>query len=208
MRAFQTWYSPTSGEYGELLLNFQSQIEPRLLKLDALRSRIDQYQKSPPQNRSGRQKYKTLRTLRKKWHRELRRHRGWMESAHYCAANFILKKFDLVIQPWLHCAQIVQKSKRNIGTKSERNMLTMNHYKYRERLQSASAKYPGRHVIVTENPERRKRAPIVVFWYADLGASKVFHCPCCSISVERDMAGARNNFFGAAIGVGWDGQCV
>ena len=116
-----------------------------------------------------------------------------------------------MIQPWLHCAQIVQKSNRNIGTKSVRNMLTMSHYKYRERLQSASAKYPGRHVIVTEEPGTSKTCTNCGFWYADLGASKVFQCPCCSISVERDMAGARNNFFaayGTAIGVGWDGQCV
>jgi hypothetical protein len=41
-----------------------------------------------------------------------------------------------------------------------------------------------------------------------LSNDKTFVCPKCHLSVDRDIAGARNNFFAAygnAVGIGWDG---
>ena len=43
---FQKWYSPTSGEHGELLEGFREQLEERVLKLDALQSRVDRKQQA------------------------------------------------------------------------------------------------------------------------------------------------------------------
>lgn len=44
---------------------------------------------------------------------------------------------------------------------------------------------------------------------SDLGAAKTYKCDVCAIEVDRDVAGARNNFFAAygdAVGIGWDGR--
>ena len=76
--------------------------------------------------------------LKKKLTRDCRRHSGWVESAHYDAANFLLSKYDVVMQPWLHRAKLVPKSNRNIGSKTVRNTLTMSHHKYRQRLEWAA----------------------------------------------------------------------
>ena len=118
-----------------------------------------------------------------------------MESAHYDAANFVLSQYDVVIQPWLHCAELVPKSKRNIGSKTVRTMLTMSHYKYRQRLGWAATRYPGRHVLVTEEPGTSKTCTNCGHWNANLGAADVYSCSNCGICVERDVAGAKNNFF-------------
>ena len=214
VRAFQTWYSPTTGTFGELLNDFQTQIEPRLLALDSLRSRIDtryhgRVLKSPPQNRSRRQWLRTTRTLQRKWYRDLRRHHGWLESAHYDAANFMLKHNDIIVQPWLHCARLVQRSSRDISSTTVRTMLTMSHYKYRQRLQWAATRYAGRHVFITEEPGTSKTCVNCGYWHNTLGCNKVFECPSCGISILRDINGAIGNLFAAygdAVGIGWDGQ--
>ena len=225
VRGFQTWYSPTTGAYGELLEGFQQQIEGRLQKLDRLTSRVaKRYErraaarngkvcnalKAPPDDcsRTRRQRYRTTRALARKLSRDRQRHVGWVQSAHYFAANSQLRENDLIIQPWLHCAALVPKSSRVLGCKTVRNMLTMSHFKYRERLQWAATRYAGRHVLVTEEPGTSKTCTNCGHWKADLGAAKTYKCTNCSIEVDRDVAGARNNFFAAygdAVGIGWDG---
>jgi len=225
VRGFQTWYSPTSGEYGELLEGFQEQIEVRLQKLDRLTSRVARrYErkaakkngkvcnvlKPPPDgcNRTRRQRYRTTRALAQKLSRDRQRHVGWVQSAHYFAANSQLRNHDLIIQPWLHCAALVPKSSRVLGCKTVRTMLTMSHFKYRERLQCAATRYAGRHVLITEEPGTSKTCTNCGHWKADLGAAKTYKCNNCSIEVDRDVAGARNNFFAAygdAVRIGWDG---
>ena len=88
-------------------------------------------------------------------------------------------------------------------------MLTMSHYMYRQRLQWASSRYAGRHVFETEEPGTSKTCTSCGFWHANLQLNdKTFVCPKCHLSVDRDIAGARNNFFAAygnAVGIGWDG---
>jgi hypothetical protein len=41
VKAFQTWYSPTTGKYGELLRDTGPEIKQRCVELDAFQSRID-----------------------------------------------------------------------------------------------------------------------------------------------------------------------
>jgi transposase len=221
VRVFQTWYAPTSGAHGELNAGFQQQIEPRIHALDALQSRVDRRYdtvfegkrvvsktlKAPPRNRTKKQYHATTRALKRKLARDRRRHVGWVESAHYEAANFVLKDHDVVIQPWLHSARLTQKSERVIRSKVARSMLTMSHYKYRQRLQWASTRYAGRHVLVTEEPGTSKTCTLCGHWHAGLGSSETFECPKCDLRIGRDLNGAIGNFYaayGEAVGIGWD----
>lgn len=215
---FQKWYSPTSGEHGELLKGFREQLEERVLKLDALQSRIDRKRQARKrgerptgcaQNRSRRQRYNTDRRRSRKLARDRRRQCGWTEAAHYEAANFILSRHDVIIQPKLHVAPLTLRSGRNLKSTTARAMLTMSHYMYRQRLLWASSRYAGRHVFETEEPGTSKTCTSCGFWHSSLRLQdKTFVCPKCKLSVDRDIAGARNNFFaayGAAVGIGWDG---
>jgi transposase len=87
-------------------------------------------------------------------------------------------------------------------------MYTWSHYLFRQHLQSAASRYARRHVIECGEPGTSKTCGNCGFWHAELGGNKTFTCPRCEIVLDRDVAGARNNFlaaYGKAVGVGWDG---
>lgn len=148
------------------------------------------------------------RALKRRLAKLRRNLHGWMESAHYDSANFLLRNFDLVIEPKLDVSELVQKKTRVISSATARKMLTWSHYKFRERLTSASTRYAGRHVLQSTEPGTSKTCTNCGFWKADLGGAKTYTCNRCKVVTDRDVAGARNNFlseYGRAVGVGWDG---
>ena len=212
VRVFQTWYSPTSGEYGELMEDDGLEIERRCVAMDALQSRIDRRSRALtngayPYGRKGRQRYQTKRRLKRRLANQRRQLYGWMESAHYDAANFLLRKADIIIVPKLGVSELVPRSHRVIASQTARNMLTWSHYRFRQRLKSACCRYEGRYIIESTEPGTSKTCGNCGWWNAGLGTSKIFRCLKCHICVDRDVAGARNNFFseyGRALGVGWD----
>lgn len=203
IKVFQTVYCP-DGSHGEVLPNFGTTLIERLCKLDRLQSRLDH-----EIQRRTRKRHKLLRTLRRKLGRERRRHHGFVASAHYFAANYLLKQFDYIVQPRLATRRLSEKAKRMISTDSTRRMLTMSHGLYLDRLKSASFRY-GKHVIESVEPGTSKTCTNCGHWAHSLSLSdRVYTCILCKVRVNRDVAGARNNLFaafGIAVRVGWDGE--
>lgn len=217
-RTFNAWYSPTSGEKGSLFHGGRAQLEARCFALDALASRVAKRgnaQRSDPANpahaqrRSAEQRRRTFRAMRRKLARDRRRLHGWMECGHYAAANFLLRRFDVVVAPKLAVASLVPRSGRVFGSRTARAMYTWSHGLFSQRLHSAAFRHAGRHVFSDfGEPGTSKTCAHCGHWHAALGASSVFACPACGVRMDRDVAGARNNFFaayGLARGIGWDG---
>ena len=218
---FQQWYSPTSGSYGQLLEDARPELKAKCLRLDSLQARIDRRYQQPQAcltsrredngdpKRQRNQRYRTTRRLRRKLARDRRRVHGYIESAHYDAANFILARFDIVIQPVLSVSRLCKRSGRGFCSRTARAMYTWSHYLFRQRLKSAAARYPGRHIYETTEPGTSKTCTHCGFWNASLRlGDKRFDCPRCCLQVDRQIAGARNNFlaaYGMAVGVGWGG---
>ena len=210
-RAFHTWYSPTSGQFGELLYGAAPIIESKCFAIDALQSRMTRRKRGPAPAatpRSRRQRYQTTRRLKQKLAKLRRNLYGWMEGAHYDSANFLLSSFDIIIEPKMGVHEMTQRSTRVMSSANVRKMLTWSHYKFRERIVSASTRYAGRHVILSTEPGTSGTCSNCGSWKKDLGANKTYDCTRCGVSMDRDVAGARNNFFseyGRALGIGWDG---
>jgi putative transposase len=204
---FQAWYSPTSGEHGRLLDGETATLEQRCLALDKLRSRLDKHRGG--RTRRRRQRWRTRSRLRRRFARECLRLTEWVKGAHYDCAHQLLEKHDLIIQPVFETSRLARTEKRNIQSRTARAMLTWSHYKYHQRLKSAAVRYPGRHIIDAREPGTSKTCTGCGAWNAGLRVQdKLFVCPTCGIRVDRQLAGARNNFFaayGAAVGMGWDG---
>ena len=208
---FQAWYSPTSGCHGELMHGGSEDLKMRLEALEALQARIQSRGYKPPKTstRTRKQHNHTTKRLKRKLAREQMRQHEWVRNAHYDAANFLLRSHDIVIQPILNVAKLVKKHGRNIGKQTSKVMLAWSHFKFRQRLRSAAFRYPGRHVFETKEPGTSKTCTNCGQWNADLQVQdKVYICPSCGIQVNRQTAGARNNFFaayGCHVGIGWDG---
>ena len=204
---FQAWYSPTSGEHGRLLEGETDILISRCHAIDKLQSRIDRFQGG--RTRSRRQRWRTRKRLKRRLARERIRLTNWVQGAHYDCAHQLLKKHDLILQPTLETARLSRRASRRIQSSTARKMMTWSHYRFVNRLESASARYPGAHVIKCKEPGTSKTCTNCGFWKANLRVSdKRFKCPRCNVVVDRQLAGARNNFFaayGAAVGVGWDG---
>lgn len=229
---FNAVYSPTSGEFGEVAAGFRDKLEPRILKLDALQSKItkrytytrdpatgkitDKKLAEPPAsaNRTKRQWRRSTRALEKQLARERRRQHGWTQFVHYDTANFLLNKYDIIINPKLGVRRLSMRDGRKLRTKTARSMLTMSHYEFDRRLEWASTRYAGRHVNPgAGEPGTSRTCTNCGRWKADLSlGDKIFHCAHCGVSVDRDRAGgARNNFFaalGKAVGVGPDNTSI
>lgn len=214
-RDFARWGSPTDGKHGELLTGFRDAIFARCKAIDTMQSRIDKRQlKNSPRPkgyaRSARQRYETTRRLRRQLARERRRLHNWVEGAHYDAANYMLRQYDVLIMPKLETARMVQKDDRVFRSKVARSMCTMSFGLFADRLKSAASRYPGRHVLTdTGEPGTSKTCSDCGHWHATLGSSKTFDCPACGICVDRDVNGWRGNLFaayGKAVGIGWDGR--
>ena len=186
---FQTFYSP-SGSHGELLLDFRQVLLERCKKLDLLHSRVTKKENMRRQGLlQGRKNYLIIRRLKQAWARERARLSAFVERAHYFAANYILKNYDIIIQPQMAVSKMVS----DLNSKVARSMLTMSHYMYNRRLEWASTRYAGRYIVHTNEPGTSKTCTNCGHWHADLGTSRTFKCPNCSITVSRDLAGARNN---------------
>ena len=216
---FQAEYSPTTGNYGELLAGTRVDLRRRCLAIDALQSRIarhrggvttslDRMQDLPPAQRTLRRQA-TRRRMQKKLRRMHDRRHNWMAAAHYDAINHVFRRFDVVIQPVLETRRLTQATAARFGHGLARRLYSWSHYLFRQRLKSASVRYAGRHVLESTEPGTSRTCTHCGFFKADLRlGDKVYHCPRCHISVDRQTAGARNNFlaaYGIAVDVGWDG---
>ena len=204
---FQAWYSPTSAEYGRLLEGETDRLFARCRAVDKLQTLVDRFLGG--RTRRRRQRYRTRKRLRRKLARERTRLRNWVTGAHYDCAHQLLCDNVLILQPTLETARLSRRVSRRIQSDTVRKMMTWSHHRFVQRLESASARYAGAHVIKCKEPGTSKTCTNCGFWKADLRVSdKTFACPCCCVVVDRQLAGARNNFFaayGAAVGVGWDG---
>lgn len=215
VRRFQTFYSPTSGDVGTLLYKQRTELETRCKAIDDhtswLVTRAQRYS-SPEERarRTRRQRQRTFGAKKRALAKERVRLHEWMRAAHYDAANFLLKRYDVVIAPKLATAEMVPRDGRVFGSKTARAMLTWSHGLFAQRLESAAVRYPGRCVIADSGePGTSKTCTRCGFWNASLGASQTYECPRCNVLTDRDVAGARNNFlaaYGQAVDKGWDGQ--
>jgi len=218
---FQQWYSPTSGEYGELLSGARDGLKDKCLKIDKLRQRIFRRKKHPEicqtkrfkdysKKKQTNKRQRTTRDLWRKLRRECKRLSRNVAAAHYDAANFLLEQHDIVIAPILQTGRLTERGKRGVfGSKLAKALYTWGHRLFRQRLAYAAARYPGRYVYECCEPGTSKTCTNCGAWKQNLRlGDKVYNCSQCGLRVDRQLTGARNNFFaayGMAIGRGWDG---
>ena len=84
-----------------------------------------------------------------------------------------------------------QKRGRKIGKATVRSMLSLSHFKFKQRLLHM-AKSRDCIVNICDESYTTKTCGICGNLNNFVGPSKVFKCPKCDITIDRDYNGARN----------------
>lgn len=169
VRTFQTFYSP-SGIAGEI--NPSSRLQHYQARLE----RVD-----PHRRRRGQ------RRLR---HRLIAKIRNTITDLHWQSAHYLCRSFATVLIPEFATQQMSARDGRRLHRNTVRQMQTLSHFTFRQRLQHVAARYRTRVLIVNE-AYTSKTCGSCGLINDRLGSSKWFSCPC-GVECDRDLHAARN----------------
>jgi transposase len=205
VRSFNTYYSP-DGMHGELLYGALSEMKRMCKDIDWIRSAMDkkknQYKdvSASPQTRPEYNAFRrTIYHLKKRFGYVSEKLRSWRTNAHYDAVNFLLGKYDVILIPEFETQKMARKQSRNLNNKTVRMMYTWSHYSFRQKLLSKCQLDLCKSVRLITEPGTSKTCGACGWWNAGLGGSKVFRCQSCSVELDRDINGARNNLLAQLI---------
>ena len=176
VRDFLTYFSETGfGWLGHQAIN---RIQRLCVYLDRLLSRIATC--------TLRRK---KRTMRRAANQIRKRIRNLVKELHCKLVLFLVSNFDVILLPSFDTSQMALRQKRKIRKKSVRQMLTLSHYKFKQRLLEKAAEH-GKHVIIVNEAYTSK----TVSWTGEvkkkLGGQKIITATD-GTSMHRDLNGAR-----------------
>jgi putative transposase len=181
VRTFQTLYSP-DGSVEEIGAGDIGRISRLCWSLDKLQSKWSQpeirHRKRYTMQRAGRQLRAKIKNL--------------VHTLHHTVARHLCESYNQILIPVFETKNMVSKIKRRIGSQTARMMLTWSHYRFRKILEDKAREYPDCNVFVVDEAYTSKTCGRCGSLHDGLGKSKVFKCPSCDFTLDRDVNGARN----------------
>ena len=182
VRTFMTLISEDS--HGYLGNDSNLQIQKLCFKLDKLISKMS---KAPSAQK---------KRFKKAADRLKSRIQHKVEELHHKIAKFLVDNFDVILLPSFESSQMVSKSRRNIRSKTVRQMLTLSHYQFKKHLEW-KAWESGKVALTDINEAYTSKT---VSWTGEIkkiGGSRVIRS-ADGRSMNRDLNGARGIFTGEA----------
>lgn len=182
VRTFQTFYSEKSaGKIGDGMCNF---LTSKGEKIDELQSILDINDFPKRTRRNLKHRCSLLRTKIK----------HSVDDLHWKTANYLCRTYKHIFLPEFNVQGMVTKKlphkARGIGSKTVRNMLSLSHYRFKQRL-LYTASVRGNQVHICDEAYTTKTCGgCGVQQY--MGGKKVFSCQECSFELDRDFNGSRN----------------
>ena len=125
--------------------------------------------------------------------------RDLIADMHFKCANWLCRNFDIILLPTFEVSDMVLKSKRKIRSKTVRQMLTLAHYKFEQRIKVKAQEF-GRLVLLVNEAYTSKTAS----WTGEVkqigGAKKI---TSAGITLDRDVNGARGIYLRALVDTPW-----
>jgi putative transposase len=121
VRTFMTFFSESS--YGWLGKGANLLIQKLCFKLDKLNSKMSKACSAQKQR------------FRKASHRLRAKIQHLVKELHHKVAKFLVDNFDVILMPSFESSQMVSKSRRKIGSKTVRQMLSLSHYQFKQHLE-------------------------------------------------------------------------
>ena len=129
------------------------------------------------------------RTMRRAANQIRKRIRCLVKELHCKLVHFLVSNFDVILLPSFDTSQMVLRNRRRLRKKSVRQMLTLSHYKFKQRLLH-KAKQCGKHVIIVNEAYTSKTVSWTGKAKKKLGGSKIITAEN-GASMHRDLNGAR-----------------
>lgn len=178
VRTFQTFYSP-SGICGELGKNLGLVLQKYYDKINLLKSKRTKKKGRTKKNMKNR--ISLLRTKVK----------NKITDFQWKTCSFLCKNFNKIMIPQLETKKLSQQKNRKLNKKTVKEMLSLNHYKFIEKLKYKCSTLSRKLIIVKED-YTSKTCTCCGFIKKDLGSKKIYKCNKCKLIIDRDLNGARN----------------
>jgi putative transposase len=179
VRTFQTFYSP-DGICGKIGDEYSSKF------IKPITEKIDSYESI----RSKSKNWRTKRNLRNRLFKLRNRVRNKIQDLHWKTCKYLCDGFDYIFLPEFKSSEMVEKSpNRVISNKTVRQMLTLSHCDFRNKLEYYVKTKHRQLILVSE--EYTTKTCGSCGKQNDVGSSKKYSCSC-GYEMDRDIHGARN----------------
>ena len=132
------------------------------------------------------------RTLRQAANKIRVKIRNLVDEFHKKVAHFLVTHYDIIFLPTFESQEMCKRGKRNLRKKSVRQMLTLSHYRFKQRLKQKALEYGVQVIDVCEAYTSK-----TVSWTGEvvekLGGAKVITASD-GTRMDRDLNGARGIF--------------
>lgn len=195
VRTFGTMYSP-DGLEGDLGKGVDKELYNKYAKkLDKLKSL--RTKKEIITNNQGNKiskfvnNAKTRKNMKSRCNKLSDKIKNKVRDLHYKIINFLCLNFRTILLPKFDPSKKVKKYNRKINNETVRNMLTLSHGKFLERLINYCKKVNTQLILTTEEYTSKTcgRCGYVKF---KLKGEKIYNCNACKLKIDRDLNGARN----------------
>jgi putative transposase len=186
VRTFETFYSPNGlvGKLGDKLNLRIRFLHERIDKLLSLKSKAGKRTKRNIKIRINKLRDKIKEIVR---------------DQHWKISSFLCENFENIIIPQFGVKEMSKKDGRTIGKKTTREMLSLCHGSFLEKLQYKCSENQRNLYIVTE--EYTTKTCGGCGEVNEVGSSKTYKCAKCNIKIDRDYNGARNIYLKALPGL-------
>ena len=178
IRKFLTTYSPT-GEAFMLGNRWASVVMEEALKVDRMMS--EHATEQDPKKR--RWLVERMRCIRRRVH-------NLKAEMHFQCANFLVKRYDLVMLPRLDVNKLVSKGMRRLTTKTARALLHAGHCAFFDLVKAKCWEHGINFLHVREEYTTRNCPHCGTL--NDCNGSEVYHCQNCGFKHDRDLVGSLN----------------
>lgn len=113
-----------------------------------------------------------------------------VDDLHWKTALFLVRNYNNILIGNFSTKEIVSRE-RGLYKSCKDPLLLLAHYKFRMRLASKAEEYRANVYEINEAYTSKTCGGCDIV-YKDLGSKKLFNCPDCSWSYDRDFNGARN----------------
>ena len=129
------------------------------------------------------------RTMRRAANQIRRRVRHLVKELHCKIVHFLVSNFDVILLPSFDTSQMTLRGSRRIRKKSVRQMLTLSHYMFKQRLFDKAREF-GKHVIIVNEAYTSKTISWTGEEKKNLGGAQIITAHD-GTTMHRDLNGAR-----------------